>query len=1040
MPDLISATGTLTTLLVELSKQNPPGLDQRLTRTAVEEAIRETQREAFGALHKEDVGLTEEARQRMLAFLDREAFCEEIANHLIFEGRPNLQRLREHYLSEEGETGEQWWALIQQPLIKFFKGLENRLLAHPLIGIQLRQADELRIQKQIDETVQGIFRTLEAVADELREKRETDHSLLQQIADNTAPPKPFSLETDLTDKEVFYLRDLAANSDVLPLALDSRSQNDQHAATASLANVYVDLTTTSRPDVERLLIRAGVPKPRRSSVRRKLPNSDAPTEGDVERHAELTPRRRDIKEHPLWPFVKDEERLQGLLTETLTLLEAVFENREIVLLGDPGSGKSTFVNHLAHTFAQAWLGEDDSWTATLGGLFEKPLFPIRIVLRKWSKDWTASQGKAAFYEALAAQSNDISLEHWQKRLEHENTLVLLDGLDEVPTAAGKDRAEDRRKQLLEAVKAFRTSHPNCRVLVTCRVKPYAGEYRLQGWPSFELAPLDMPRIERFCRRWYAEQERTGRLKATEGQDCLDRLLPALREREILRQMAGTPLLLTMLARVNARSRLPEGRVELYEECIDQLLWEWEKSKTGKDGEVQKLDDLLQEPDPPLRRADLERLLWRLTFELHGQSGDDLIDLSTSRLREELAEIHPHKNAGWTWASELIDLMSDRSGLLIATSGKSFTFPHRSFQEYLAARGLLEESNAPIVAVSKAAEDIWWEVILLACGHLSVAGRYSDVQNIVQELITAQDPAGLPGARRILLAGMAWSEFGHHRKVGAVGADLHGRLPGLLTRAMQCSALPAPQRHAAGLIASDFGDLPADLDAFVTLPEEWFGYPFQIARYPVTNAQYRRFMEDGGYDRESGWFGEEARQEMQKRAGRGDATQPRFWNDPTWNRATQPVVGVSWYEAEAYCKWLTAKMRAAAEIGDDQHVRLPTFEERKRAAEGATERKFPWGDEEEVHRLNCEESKIGLASPVHMYPDGATSERVWDLSGNVWEWTSTKDEKDFPAYALGGGACYKNISLNTSAARHWNFAHDGWGYRVGFRVSVSPLLL
>ena len=101
-----------------------------------------------------------------------------------------------------------------------------------------------------------------------------------------------------------------------------------------------------------------------------------------------------------------------------------------------------------------------------------------------------------------------------------------------------------------------------------------------------------------------------------------------------------------------------------------------------------------------------------------------------------------------------------------------------------------------------------------------------------------------------------------------------------------------------------------------------------------------------------------------------------------------MVGVSWYEASAYCQWLTAELRAQGRIGDDREVRLPTQEQWMQAAGKG---KYPWGDEFDPAKANTEESGLGQTTPVHMYPGGQTAEGVWDMSGNVWEWTADRDE-------------------------------------------------
>lgn len=148
-------------------------------------------------------------------------------------------------------------------------------------------------------------------------------------------------------------------------------------------------------------------------------------------------------------------------------------------------------------------------------------------------------------------------------------------------------------------------------------------------------------------------------------------------------------------------------------------------------------------------------------------------------------------------------------------------------------------------------------------------------------------------------------------------------------------------------------------------------PFFISRYPVTNAQYRRFVEGGGYiDRqlwsEDGW-------RLRCREGwRGS----RFAGESQWDQPDCPVVGVSWYEAMAYCAWLSRQL--------GREVTLPTEAQWQLAAQGGDSRPFPWGYQEPTLEL-CNWSRFfDQPTPVDWYPAGASPFGVMGMSGNVWE--------------------------------------------------------
>ncbi len=485
--------------------------------------------------------------------------------------------------------------------------------------------------------------------------------------------------------------------------------------------------------------------------------------------------------------------------------------------------------------------------------------------------------------------------------------------------------------------------------------------------------------------------------------------------------------------------------------MEQLLWEWEKKKEsslpgdGDNGGSLGLVDLLREPGVALQRADVERVLWELTFHAHAQSGAETADLPAADLRAALAAIHRQANGGWAWANRVVGLMAERGGLLVESATDLFTFPHRSFQEYLAARWLLTDTERARKAAELAESDTWREVVLLACGYLTQQGRKEDVQALIVE-VTGGERFDSPESRRRLLTGaMAWREYNSPpRATGALGRLLAQEIPPKLTHLMQAADAPPAQRLEAGLLLADLGDLPPDLDAFVPIgAKAALGYDFAIGKYPVTNAQFRRFFDAGGYAADRPWWTAEAVADIESwSSNEGWRKGPRLWDDDRFNRATQPVVGVSWYEAVAYCGWLTGELRGKGAIGQNEVVRLAQEAEWAFVAsppgppsnsprnggradrstgqkKGQGSREYAWGDGFDAWRVNSKESGHGQPTPVHMHPGGATPETaVWDLCGNVWEWGA--DDRSSGKILLGGA--------------YWS---DGDGVRASSRVRNNP---
>jgi formylglycine-generating enzyme required for sulfatase activity len=197
--------------------------------------------------------------------------------------------------------------------------------------------------------------------------------------------------------------------------------------------------------------------------------------------------------------------------------------------------------------------------------------------------------------------------------------------------------------------------------------------------------------------------------------------------------------------------------------------------------------------------------------------------------------------------------------------------------------------------------------------------------------------------------------------------------------------------------------------------ETIDHDYWIDQYPVTNERYRAFIEVGSYEDQQYWS-----EYGWKWKIANNITDPSYWNDAKWNRADHPVVGVSYYEAEAYATWAGK--------------RLPTEQEWEKAARGEDGRRYPWGVEFDRTRCNSAESWIGHTTPVIQYPNGVSPNGCYDMVGNVWEWcASWYDEQTKGARVVRGGSWdLRPVDLRVSH-RGWN----GAGFRnfyIGFRLA------
>ena len=170
--------------------------------------------------------------------------------------------------------------------------------------------------------------------------------------------------------------------------------------------------------------------------------------------------------------------------------------------------------------------------------------------------------------------------------------------------------------------------------------------------------------------------------------------------------------------------------------------------------------------------------------------------------------------------------------------------------------------------------------------------------------------------------------------------------------------------------------------------------------------------------------------------------------PTWPGPDLPAETVSWYDAVAFTRWLTARLRAAGELEDGTEIRLPTEEEWEKAARGTDGREYPWGRGYHAGYANIDEKDVNAGpahlertTPVGAYPEGASPFGALDMAGNVWEWTLTEFQSkvstdltnDRPRVVRGGSW---GVPDGARASLRDNFSPDNRVYYIGFRVVVA----
>jgi formylglycine-generating enzyme required for sulfatase activity/energy-coupling factor transporter ATP-binding protein EcfA2 len=725
--------------------------------------------------------------------------------------------------------------------------------------------------------------------------------------------------------------------------------------------------------------------------------------------------------------------------------EALRDQTRLVIIGDPGSGKSTLLKHLALRLA----AEDNAPLPIL--------VPLNAYADALSKGDANLQRYLPEYFAGLAKGMDNLGPLFDEAILQGRAVIMLDGLDEV---------QRHRSNLVQKVEAFahEAMQRGNKLVVTSRVVGYReSPLNPQDWTLYTLLDFDRPAIEDFAQKWCTAFEKSTKGNTEEAEAAAEKervsLIEALDANPGVANLASNPLLLTILALIKRQGvSLPNHRVELYELYLKTLISAWSKARAlDKKPVGPSLDYLetvsvlgplalsLREDNPTYGLISEERLIDWLTDHFMGDDWGLRRGEARARSRDFLDSVHKYSN------------------LLLERGQGRYGFMHLTFEEALAARGLVQKGQLKLddslaLIGRYVADPAWRETILLAVGVWGLVREEPRKAGEVVRAILKMDCNGADACTNVLLAGACLEDVGEMGLSRAVANEVKDAL---LVACHNRSLLPTVQRDA-GFTLGRVGWVPADLDVFITIPAGPFIYQnkqktnieqsYQIGKYPVTNLQYRRFVEAGGYATrvywsDDGWAwrtgtydNSQATEDWKEREReeywlanrpKEKRDEPYNWHDLKWNNPLVPVVGVSWFEAEAYCNWLSK------ELG--KPIRLPTEEEWERAARHADGREYPWGNDFDRNRVNGREwwgkseSETWSTTMVGQFEEGNSVAGASDMSGNVWEWTSSWYDAHHRHRSVRGGSWTDSRVIVRCADRSWCVFFD---YRCGFRV-CSP---
>ncbi len=649
--------------------------------------------------------------------------------------------------------------------------------------------------------------------------------------------------------------------------------------------------------------------------------------------------------------------------------------RRWVVLGDPGAGKTTLLRHLAATLARQGRPPWVPVFEALPRLMREPEWLLDRIARQMRRAGLPAEGLAAVLERVA---------------EEGRLLLLLDGLDEV--------ARDERDEAEALLRQLADRWPATPLVVASR--PIGYRRPDAAFQELELLPFDAGRRREFLARWF------GRARGEPDRERAERAAAILEKEAGLRELAGNPLYLTLMALLLEKGSSPERhRTRLYDQVFALLLEGGHR----------------QPPTPmdaqQVTRQVLRHLAYAMTLE--NRDAEPLGDLEARLYQPGIDPLRKQLERVPRWRQSLrpfLDDLAERTGILGPHDGPEadWRFWHRTFREALAAEALEETLGAEgEEAVLKHARAIAGDESRWAEPYALLAGRVEEPDALVRSLVRENRALGLRAVataqgledetlREILELSDKWRER----------IKVYERIPELLDDPERALALldqlrqrirngndlffidqtvgavaerwPDARRTAQQLRARFYDHIPAP-------PEElfrWIETPVD-GRVPLWPEIPAGTFQMGSLDDEEGSFDRERpRHQVTLTSAFALAAVPvtnaqyaAFDPErvPEDKLGDQPVIRVTWYEAMAFCRWLSLKLPWA------RGARLPTEEEWEYACRAGSHTRFWSGDDEtDLARVGWYDENSG--SRTHRV--GEKPAKPWglyDVHGNVWEW-------------------------------------------------------
>lgn len=387
-------------------------------------------------------------------------------------------------------------------------------------------------------------------------------------------------------------------------------------------------------------------------------------------------------------------------------------HQQTIILGDPGSGKSTLARYIMLSLIEPT--GDEKLRQKFNGYL-----PLLVELRTYTG--ACLEGNCGTFLEFLEYLGKTEGWHLTKAALHHHlkndgrAVVIFDGLDEIFDP-------EKREQITRQIVGFANDYPKVRIIVTSRTIGYRRKILTDaGFTHFTLQDLDEKQVETFVNRWYdlAMSDRPD-----EAKERKERILKSFKESPSIRQLAGNPMLLTIMAIIGKHQELPRERWKLYDHAASVLIQHWDVNKHLKDQRVEA--DFIGEDDK-------KELLRRLAFKMQGAEGglagnyihrDDLHAEFENYLIQRYSQTPDRAKV---IAETMIQQFRERNFILSLYGANLYGFVHRAFLEYFCASAFVykfEKTKELTIEQLKTEvygkhweDQSWHEVLRLICGMI-----------------------------------------------------------------------------------------------------------------------------------------------------------------------------------------------------------------------------------------------------------------------------------------------------------------------------------